>query len=177
MMRFFQWISLVVIWTLWTGCATQNRRTESSRPPLVEVNAGVTQYNMVIDFKRNNFSGLLVVKKIDEQHVRIRGISHFGLSMFDFGLEGGQWKVYSLADLLNKKRMIRLLENDFRLLLLPEDKLRIKKDTPDYTSYTAGKGWLKSRIRQYKPNGKGPGETEINHPWLGISMTVKTVDN
>ncbi|MDR1405572.1 MAG: hypothetical protein LBI89_00020 [Prevotellaceae bacterium] len=74
-------------------------------------------FNMKIDFRKNHFSGLLLIKQSDANHYRTVFTTHFGMGIFDFEFAGDTFKVHSCADLLNRKKVLNLLEKDFRTLL------------------------------------------------------------
>ena len=74
-------------------------------------------FNMQIDFRKNHFSGFLIIKSTEPDVYRIGFATHFGMSVFDLEFDRGSFKVNYCMEALNKKNVIRLLENDFRILL------------------------------------------------------------
>lgn len=74
-------------------------------------------FAMKIDFRENHFSGLLLVKQTDTAHYRLVFNTHFGMGVFDFEFARDTFLVHSCLDLLHRKRVLRLLEKDFRTLL------------------------------------------------------------
>jgi len=81
-------------------------------------------FNMQIDFKKNRFSGLLLIKSTQPDIYRIVFTTHFGMSIFDLEFDTGIFRVNNCLEALNKKEVIQLLENDFRILLF----LNLKTD-------------------------------------------------
>lgn len=75
-------------------------------------------YKADITFYNNNFAGLLVIKRIEENNYRLALTTQFGLKIFDFELNQGQLKAVFCIEQLNKKMILNLLEDDFNLLLL-----------------------------------------------------------
>ena len=74
-------------------------------------------FNMQIDFRKNHFSGLLLIKSLQPDVYRIVFNTHFGMSVFDFEFDKSDFRVHYCMEALNKKNVITLLENDFRTLL------------------------------------------------------------
>lgn len=75
-------------------------------------------YKTDITFYKNNFGGLLILKKIEENNYRIALTTQFGLKIFDFELNRGKLHVVSCIEQLNKKIIIKTFEDDFNLLLI-----------------------------------------------------------
>ncbi len=84
-------------------------------------------YKADITFYKNNFGGLLVIKKIEEKKFRIALTTQFGLKIFDFELNHGKLNVVFCIDQLNKELIIKTFEEDFNLLLLQQDFEKIFK--------------------------------------------------
>ena len=74
-------------------------------------------FNMQIDFRKNHFSGLLLIKSVQPDVYAIVFTTHFGMSVFDLEFDKGEFRVNYCIEALNKKNVVRLLENDFRILL------------------------------------------------------------
>jgi len=74
-------------------------------------------FNMQIDFRKNHWSGLLLIKSVELDNYRLVFTTHFGMSLFDFEFDKGLFRINYCMEALNKKRVIQLLENDFRILL------------------------------------------------------------
>ncbi len=78
-------------------------------------------YKADITFYKNNFGGLLIIKKIEEESYRIALTTQFGLKIFDFELTQGKLTVVFCIDQLNKNLIIKTFEEDFSLLLIQQD--------------------------------------------------------
>jgi len=78
-------------------------------------------YKADITFYKNNFGGLLVIKKIEDKNYRIVLTTQFGLKIFDFELNHSKLNVVFCIDQLNKKMIIKTFEEDFNLLLLQQN--------------------------------------------------------
>ena len=75
-------------------------------------------YKTDISFYKNNISGLLIIKKMDDSIYRIALTTQFGLKIFDFELDHGVLNVKYCIEYLNKKVIINTFQNDFNLLLM-----------------------------------------------------------
>lgn len=71
-----------------------------------------------IDVVGKHLSGLLFVKKMDDQSYRVVFTNEIGVEFFDFGFEAsGAFKVYDVIPQLDKKAVINTLRKDFELML------------------------------------------------------------
>jgi hypothetical protein len=75
-------------------------------------------FTMEINFRKHHFSGLLLVKQTADGHSRIVFNTHFGMGVFDFEFTRDSFHVHSCLELLDRRRVLKLLEEDFRTLLL-----------------------------------------------------------
>ncbi len=75
-------------------------------------------YKTDISFYKNDISGLLIIKKMDESIYRIALTTQFGLKIFDFELNHGILNVKYCVEYLNKQLIINTFQNDFNLLLM-----------------------------------------------------------
>jgi hypothetical protein len=71
-----------------------------------------------IDLGKNHFSGLFLVKPTGADEVRILFLSELGLNLLDMHYSNGQFEVVSVKEFLNRKTLLKTLQNDFRSLLL-----------------------------------------------------------
>lgn len=78
-------------------------------------------YKADITFYKNNFGGLLIIKKIEEKNYRIALTTQFGLKIFDFELNHGKLIVVFCIDQLNREMIIKTFEEVFNVLLLQEN--------------------------------------------------------
>ncbi|MGM0504185.1 MAG: hypothetical protein ACQESQ_06155 [Bacteroidota bacterium] len=104
-------------------------------------------YKTNINFYQRNISGLLIIKKTDEQSYRIALTTQFGLNIFDFALNNGDFEIVYCIDYLNKKSIISTFEDDFKLLLMQNTFNRIYTLQNVEEKY---KAWVfKAEKRQY----------------------------
>jgi hypothetical protein len=75
-------------------------------------------YDAGIDVVGKHISGLLLIKDMPDQSKRIVFTNEAGITFFDFGFDGtGNFKVHHVIRQLDKKAVVRLLRDDFALLL------------------------------------------------------------
>jgi hypothetical protein len=71
-----------------------------------------------IDVVGKHMSGLLFIKKMDDQSYRVVFTNEMGVEFFDFGFEkSGAFKVHDVIPQLDKKAVINTLRKDFELML------------------------------------------------------------
>lgn len=71
-----------------------------------------------IDVVGKHLSGLLFIKKMDDQSYRVVFTNEIGVEFFDFGFDrSGGFKVYDVIPQLDKKAVINTLRKDFELML------------------------------------------------------------
>ncbi|WP_250433799.1 hypothetical protein [Hanstruepera flava] len=63
-----------------------------------------------------DFSGLLIVKKINSNSHRVAFTTEMGNKLFDFSFTESDFKVNYILDELNKKMLINILKSDFQTL-------------------------------------------------------------
>lgn len=75
-------------------------------------------YDAGIDVVGKHISGLLLIKEMPDQSKRIVFTNEAGLTFFDFSFDvSGNFKVHYVIQQLDKKAVVRLLRDDFALLL------------------------------------------------------------
>ena len=75
-------------------------------------------YDAGIDVVGKHISGLLLIKEMPDQSKRIVFTNEAGLTFFDLGFDvSGNFKVHYVIQQLDKKAVVRLLRDDFALLL------------------------------------------------------------
>lgn len=125
MRRFFLYISLAVV-LFCISCSpslTRNcQKIDFAGEPIVlsawvDGTSAVEKYNMQVDFFRNHFSGLLMIKQAAPGEYRMVFASYFGLSLFDFTLSRDTFIVNSCIEPLKKEHILALFRKDFTLLL------------------------------------------------------------
>lgn len=83
------------------------------------------------------FGGILVVKKLKEEHHRIAFTTEFGAKIFDFEFEKNNFKVNYVVEALDKKMVIKNLRKNFQLLVKESFPVYKKYVDADYSVYQA----------------------------------------
>jgi hypothetical protein len=113
--------SLVVLLVL--GCATPRfTRLEAPIEPgctnhFISQHFATNWYSAGIDVVGRHFSGLVLIKNIQEGEHRVVFTNEAGLTFFDFGFKGDEFMVYTVVRQFDKRAVIRTLRKDFELLL------------------------------------------------------------
>ena len=74
-------------------------------------------YKANIEAFGNYFGGLFIVKKLGEDHHRIAFTTEMGNRIFDFTFQREGFKVNHIPKKMDKKILINILKNDFRVLV------------------------------------------------------------
>lgn len=74
-------------------------------------------YKAKVKVYKKNFGGILIIKKIGPQNHRVVFTTEFGSKLFDFQFEDDTFTKHFVAEDLDKKLIINVLREDFRLLL------------------------------------------------------------
>ncbi|MHA7057013.1 hypothetical protein ACWGOQ_0007330 [Aquimarina sp. M1] len=74
-------------------------------------------YKADITIYGNEFSGILILKKIDLQNHRMVFTSQFGSTFFDIEFKKGAYKINSIVEQLDRKIILNTLIRDFSLLV------------------------------------------------------------
>jgi hypothetical protein len=128
---------------------------------------------MQISFRKQSFSGMLIVQRRADCEIRIVASTFFGPTLFDFGLKDGQFNVYSCIEPLRNKRMIQLFENDFKKLFLPDQEFRKVKSNEKYSEQTSGRNFGKGVFQIYKSQDNDFEKLAIKHAWIGVSINFE----
>lgn len=89
--------------------------------------------NMAIFGKQSG--GIVVIKKTDENLHRVVFTTDFGNKLLDFEVAADDFKVHFVVDGFNNKRILKVLETDFRLLLQSDYKVSETFTTPNESVY------------------------------------------
>ena len=123
--------------------------------PVLESKSDLSRYNMEMKYGGNSMSGLLLFRTEKSGEIVIHGSTLFGMTMFNFGIDGDEWRVYSCIEPLKDKRIQKLLESDFRKL---------------FTSHK------KSRNIKIYPADSGRGEqVVVTHKLIGVKMYFEKI--
>ncbi len=77
-----------------------------------------TLYKTEINLFKNYFSGITVIKKISKKTYRIVFMNETGMKFFDFEISPEDYKIHHIFKPMNKKIFVKLLINDYRLILM-----------------------------------------------------------
>lgn len=178
-----------------TSCSPRISGEGGLVPPAIELSEeeGSQKYNIQLDFMKHHFSGMLMVRRMPDNEIRILASTYFGLSLFDFSLCGEQFKVNSCVAPMQKENVLKLLEMDFKQLFLNGKRVRVQTSKDRSTGKmadrstgksadrsiekrTSGKGFGKSII---SINGETPGDPEkvkIKHPWIRLTIQLDKLE-
>jgi len=158
-------------------------------------------YNMQIHYKKNDFSGILLIKPVENYSIRMALTSVFGMTIFDFELNETEFKVNRCLKPMQKKKVLNLFRKDFRTLFsyqLPqviEAKVYEKEQAPvGYKINTSdGKAYYSIQNNQLKRidmpafitslqidfqnyNNNLPERILISHPSLKLNMQLEKIE-
>ncbi len=80
-----------------------------------------------INLYENDFSGIIVIKPINDKTYRIVFLNELGMNFFDLEITADSFKVYKILESLNRKSLLKLLVNDFRILVLNDINIQNSK--------------------------------------------------
>ena len=99
-------------------------------------------YKANIKVFKKTFGGLLIVKKIADNHHRVAFTTEMGNKIFDFSFNKETFKVNYILDEINKKMVVKVLQRDFSNLLVErhdQSTLYKQKDTLVFNTGYNGK--------------------------------------
>jgi len=186
------------------GTVRNESRTDTI--PKVENNFGTSfekgLYKAVLDISKHHLSGFMYLKRTSDSSYRIIFSSEVGMKYFDFEFRGKEFIIQYCFPSLEKKSLLKLLENDFRVLLFPFQELKritLVAGTSDSTDFKikAGHGkWIyrilndTRRIIRMDSKGKLFGKTKVNveysdhspssiiiiNPTIRLSLKMKLIN-
>lgn len=169
----FLFANLILTLLIYTSCVSSKPvNTGTSATPVINAEAQSQKYNMQFDFMDHHLSGMLIVRRLPDDEIRILATTYFGLSLFDVSLQQNGFRVNSCAEPMRKKKILRLLETDFRNLFLCPDDIRMKKKSGGAEERVAGKGLGKSVFHLSEFVAGRPERIRIRHPWLWLSIQL-----
>jgi hypothetical protein len=77
-------------------------------------------YKGSLDISKHHLTGLFYLKRISENSVRIAFSNELGMSYFDLEINNDKLIIHSCFPSLRRTSLLHLIENDFRLLLVPD---------------------------------------------------------
>ena len=124
-LRYASWLLLLFILL---SCSHRLTGEAQALPPILQAEAQSQKYNLELDFMKHHFSGMLIVRQMPDNEIRILGSTYFGLSLFDFSLHCDTFIVNSCIEPMRKQKMLKILETDFKNLFPKNQWQRIWKD-------------------------------------------------
>ena len=127
-MRVLVFLSLLSF-LIFPSCATlsdtvhigkSGKNTITQVPQVIDTLLQTQIFELQMNYKENEFSGLLLMKKYENDHYRIVLTSPFGLTIFDLEINKRDYTFHYCIQPLNNKRALYLLKNDFSMLLSPD---------------------------------------------------------
>jgi len=86
-------------------------------------------YKGSLDISKHHLSGLFYLKRVSLNSIRILFSNELGMNFFDLELKGDEFIVHSCFPSLERASLLKLLEKDFRLLLIPDTTVtRMKRE-------------------------------------------------
>lgn len=150
-------------------------------------------YEMNFNYKKNAFSGVLIIKKYSENVLRTTLTSKFGMKIFDFKLSKDSLETLYLVEQLDKKIIKKLYYKDMQMIfpfLFDVAKIRERKKevvlkkkckkiryfyNPEIYKTNRGLfGHPKSDIEFAEENQSF---TTIIHPLINLKITIKPIDS
>jgi hypothetical protein len=86
--------------------------------PVFKTEDPVRMFNMQIDYKETNLTGLLIVKQEGGKTQRAIFTTLFGMTVFDFEFNETDFKVNRIMEQMDKKAVLNLLKKDLKTLFL-----------------------------------------------------------
>lgn len=172
MKRFLQYVSLLALVITVAACARRTQSVQASLPEVIVTDSISQKFNLQLDFMKNHFSGMLIARRMENEEVRLLFTSYFGLSIFDFSLRGDSLHVNSCIEPMRKKKILRILEQDFKQVFLPGQNLRIKEKSAIFEKRISGKGLGKSVISLSEFTDNQAQRVQIRHPWIRLKIQL-----
>jgi hypothetical protein len=176
MIRNLRLISLLLIAVGLTliSCSSKNYPYTTGEKAPVPIDNQLSKYNFKIDFGKKHFSGILAVRKMENDEIRILASAPFGMSFFDFGLYKDSIHVYSCIEPMRKKNVLKILENDFSLLFIPDKGIKKTEIKEDCIKFVTGSFLSRTVITLCPlPDTR---YIKIKHPWIRLMLQLEKLD-
>ncbi len=143
-------------------------------PDVVDTVADTQIFELQMNYRENEFSGMLLLKKLGDDHYRFVLTSHFGLTVFDLEVDKRSYKVHYCLQPLNRKRALYLLRNDFSILLNPMFFNNIKHQIEETRLVALERsGSITKTVMSFTGyKGAWPELIKIEHPYLKLKITL-----
>lgn len=173
-------IGLLTIFCL-TACASLQKsgtsmvstdKKGSALSPILTAENQSQKYNLQLDFLKHHFSGLLVVRRLPDNEIRLLASTYFGLSLFDFSLQNDTFYVNSCIEPMKKEKILCLLETDFKNLFLGNKIFHTRKKKDFSERRITGHGFGKTVFTLSEFTNGQANRVQIKHPWIRLKIQV-----
>lgn len=156
------------------GCGTSQLAQSSCSEPLIQINTEVSnKFDLSLNIGKHHFSGMLIMREMKNGDIRIIGTTYFGLSLFDFSIDKQHdFHVNKCIEPLEHKKLLQLLERDFKLLLLPNQDRRLLTDTRFFKKFRKGSGFGKTDICVFEQGQETSSKIELRHPLIKLYIVL-----
>lgn len=178
MRRFLKYANLLLLVgvLMMSSCASHPKKGKTVLPEIISTGSTTQKFNLQLDFGKNHFSGMLIARRMDSGEVRLLFTTHFGLSVFDFSLYPDSMVVNSIVEPMRKKKVLKLLEKDFRLVFEPSENVRIKEKSSIFEKRKSGQGITKAVITLSEFAEHEPQRVHIRHPWIKLNIQLDVIN-
>lgn len=133
MIRFFQ-ISILLLFVSCSLPTTKGYLERSVSKINIENNYFSNEktdyiYKAKIDIYNKKFGGILIIKKTGVDRHRVVFTTEFGNKIFDFEITNGTFKMNYVLEELNKKIILKTLQDDFYILVKQFSKVKNQFDS------------------------------------------------
>lgn len=115
-------------------------------------------YKAHIEVRDKHFGGLLIIKKTGENSHRIAFTTEMGNTIFDFSFRDAVFKVHFIPEELDRKMLLKILEQDFRTLVCEYPKIA---ETFSYMGKSVLEGSIDGKEHYFFMNNNGQLEKTI----------------
>ena len=151
-LRYASWLLLLFILL---SCSHRVTGEATALPPILQAEAQSQKYNLQLDFMKHHFSGMLIVRQMPDNEIRILGSI-----------------VNSCIEPMRKKKMLKILETDFKNLFLKSEKAHIKKKSSTFEQRISGKGFGKTIFTLSGFVNGQAGKVQIKHPLIRLRIQL-----
>lgn len=136
-MWYFQRLILLISFSWWVVSCAPPRKLRPARIEIQDFNVPYFLnpqqdyiYQMELEIYGKQFSGIIAVKQIEPVTYRIAITTELGNKLLDFEISEKGYQLHFAIKPLRKKRILKLLDEQFRwLLVFKYDLYRVKDDT------------------------------------------------
>ena len=167
-LRYASWLLLLFILL---SCSHRVTGEATALPPILQAEAQSQKYNLQLDFMKHHSAECSLSAKCPIT----KSVSWLYLlwpQLFDFSLHRDTFIVNSCMEPMRKKKMLKILETDFKNLFLKSEKARIKKKSSTFEQRISGKGFGKT---VFTLSGFVNGQAEkvqIKHPLIRLRIQL-----